>query len=144
MTEIGGWIDRLSRTGRLVWSVRTPFSYPSDAQLLPDGRILVSVFADPGRIVELTRSGRIVWSFGAASGRDRLDRPSLAIRLPNGLVAVNDDWRHRVLLIDPHTNRIVWQYGHTDVPSPAPGYLDKPDGLDFLPAGEASHTPAQH
>ncbi len=134
VTEIGGWIDRLSASGRLVWSVRSPVSYPSDAQLLPSGRILVAGFTNPGRVVELTRSGRVVWSFGSSSGEDRLDRPSLAIRLPNGLIAVNDDWRHRVILIDPRSHRIVWQYGRTDVASSSPGYLDKPDGMDFLPA----------
>ena len=136
-TEIGGWVDRLDRSGQLVWSVRTPFAYPSDAQLLPNGHILVCAFTTPGRVVEMTRAGRIVWSFGATSGTNRLDRPSLAIRLPNGLVAVNDDWRHRVVLVDPRTSRIVWQYGHTDVASAAPGYLDKPDGMDFLPASAA-------
>jgi hypothetical protein len=140
VTEIGGWVDRLSRSGRLSWSVRTPFAYPSDAQLLPNGNILVCAFLTPGRVVEMTRSGRIVWSFGASSGRNRLDRPSLAIRLPNGLIAVNDDWRHRVLLIDPKKHRIVWQYGHTDVASPRPGYLNKPDGMDFLPAAPALHA----
>ena len=140
VTEIGGWVDRLDRSGRLVWSVRTPFTYPSDAQLLPNGHILVCAFTTPGRVVEMTRAGRIVWSFGATSGKNRLDRPSLAIRLPNGLVAVNDDWRHRVVLVDQRTSRIVWQYGHTDVASAAPGYLDKPDGMDFLPAGAAVHT----
>ncbi len=55
VTEIGGWIDRLDRAGRLVWSVRSPVSYPSDAQLLPDGRILVCSFTTPGRVVEMTR-----------------------------------------------------------------------------------------
>ena len=140
VTEIGGWIDRLDRAGRLVWSIRAPVSYPSDAQLLPNGHILVSGFTTPGRVVELTRSGKIVWSFGASSGENRLDRPSLAIRLPNGLVAVNDDWRHRVILIDPRTSRIVWQYGHTDVASAAPGYLSKPDGMDFMPASRALHA----
>jgi outer membrane protein assembly factor BamB len=134
VTEIGGWIDRLDRAGRLVWSVRSPIAYPSDAQLLPDGHILVCGFTTPGRVVELTRAGTIVWSFGADSGPDRLDRPSLAIRLPNGLIAINDDWRHRVILVDPASGQIVWQYGHTDIPSSAPGYLDKPDGMDFLPA----------
>jgi hypothetical protein len=138
VTEIGGWIDRIDRAGTLVWSVRTPFSYPSDAQLLPKGRILVCEFDDPGRVVEMTRSGRVVWSFGSSSGRDRLDRPSLAIRLPNGLVAINDDWRHRVIVVDPRTNHIVWQYGHADVASRARGYLDKPDGMDFLPASAMS------
>ena len=140
VTEIGGWVDRLDRSGRLVWSVRTPFTYPSDAQLLPNGNILVCAFTTPGRVVEMTRAGRIVWSFGATSGTNRLDRPSLAVRLPNGLVAVNDDWRHRVILVDPRTSRIVWQYGHTDVASTATGYLDKPDGMDFLPASAAVHA----
>lgn len=136
VTEIGppGWIDRLSASGRLLWSLRSPVAYPSDAQLLPNGRILVASFQTPGRIVEVTRRGRVTWSFGAASGPNRLDRPSLAVRWPNGLIAANDDYRHRVIVIDPGTHRIVWQYGHTDVASSAPGYLDKPDGIDLLPA----------
>ena len=52
----------------------------------------------------MTEDGRVVWSFGSTSGVDRLDRPSLAIRLPNGLIAINDDWRHRVILVDPASN----------------------------------------
>jgi hypothetical protein len=134
VTEIGGWIDRLAADGRLVWSVSSPIPYPSDAQLLPSGRILVAGFTDPGKIVEMTRRGRVVWSFGAPSGPNRLDRPSLALRLPNGLIASNDDWNHRVIVIDPRMKRIVWQYGHTGVPGKGPGYLDKPDGLDLLPS----------
>ena len=134
VTEIGGWIDRLDARGRLVWSVRSPVSYPSDAQLLPNGRILVSSFTYPGKIVELTPSGTVTWSFGDTSGPNLLDKPSLAVRLPNGLIAANDDYGDRVILIDPGTRRIVWQYGHTGVASSAPGYLSKPDGIDFLPA----------
>ena len=134
VTEIGGWIDRLDKTGRLRWSIRSPVAYPSDAQLLPDGHILVCGFTTPGKVVELTQTGRVIWSFGDPSGENRLDRPSLAIRLPNGLIAINDDWRHRVIIVNPKTHRIVWQYGHTDVASAAVGYLDKPDGMDFLPA----------
>jgi|SRR5438067_303138 len=137
VTEIGppGWIDRLDARGRLVWSIASPVAYPSDAQLLPDGRVLVCSFTDPGRIVILDRSGRVRWSFGAASGPNRLDKPSLAIRLPNGLVAANDDYRERVIVIDPGRHRIVWQYGHTGVAGSAPGYLDKPDGIDLAPSG---------
>src|SRR5207247_700142 len=39
VTEIGppGWIDRLDARGRLVWAIRSPIAYPSDAQLLPHG-----------------------------------------------------------------------------------------------------------
>ena len=136
VTEIGppGWIDRLDSRGNLVWSVRSPVAYPSDAQLLPNGRILVSGFTVPGRIVELTQAGRVTWSFGASSGPNMLAKPSLAIRLPNGMIAANDDYNHRVIVIDPTRRRIAWQYGHTGVPGLAPGYLNKPDGLDLLPS----------
>jgi hypothetical protein len=54
--------------------------------------------------------------------------------LPNGDVAVNDDYRDRVVVIDPRARRIVWQYGHTDMPGTATGYLNTPDGMDFIPA----------
>jgi hypothetical protein len=67
-----------------------------------------------------------------------LDHPSLALPLPNGLIAVNDDYRHRVVVINPRLGRIVLQYGHTDVPGTAPGYLHTPDGMDLLPVAAAS------
>ena len=83
----------------------------------------------------------MTWSFGEAPGPNLLDKPSLAVRLPNGLIAANDDYGDRVILIDPRTRRIVWQYGHTGVASSAPGYLSKPDGLDFLPAKVVARAP---
>jgi hypothetical protein len=143
VTEIGppGWIDRLDARGRLVWSVQSPISYPSDAQLLPNGRILVSGFTIPGKIIEMTPSGRVTWSFGALSGPNMLAKPSLAVRFPNGLIASNDDYNHRVILIDPRANRIVWQYGHTGVPGARTGYLNKPDGLDLLPSAISGSQP---
>jgi len=152
VTEIGGWVDRLDARGRLLFSVRTPTTYPSDAQLLPNGDILVAGFNTPGRVDEITPSGRIVWTYGPASGPGSLDRPSLAVRWPNGKIAVTDDWHHRVIVLDPKTKRIVWQYGHFGVASSAPGYLSKPDGLDLLPApvaapgrsGPAGGATAQH
>ena len=134
VTEIGGWIDRLGARGQLLWSIRSPVPYPSDAQLLPDGRVLVSSFAIPGRIVIVDRFGHVGWSFGTSSGPDRLAKPSLAVRWPNGLIAANDDWNHRVIVVDPKTKRIVWQYGHTGIAGRRSGYLDKPDGLDLLPS----------
>jgi hypothetical protein len=144
VSEIGGWIDRIAADGSLGWTMRSPVAYPSDAQLLPNGRILVAAFTNPGRIVEVTRSGRVTWSFGASSGPDQLNKPSLAVRLPNGLIAATDDWNHRVIVIDPRTHRIVWQYGHKGVPGRARGYLNKPDGLDLLPSALAQQRSAQH
>ena len=123
---------RRARPARLVGALAR--LVPLRRAALPNGRILVSSFTYPGRIVEMTPAGTVTWSFGDASGPNLLDKPSLAVRLPNGLIAANDDYGDRVILIDPRTHRIVWQYGHTGVPSSAPGYLSKPDGLDFLPA----------
>ena len=134
VTEIGGWVDRISRAGRLIYSIRTPTSYPSDAQLLPNGNILVAGFNTPGRVDELTPTGRLVWTYAPTSGPGALDRPSLAVRWPNGMIAVTDDWHHRIVVIDPRTKQIVWSYGHDGASGTAPGYLDKPDGLDLLPA----------
>ncbi len=138
VTEIGGWVDRLDERGRLVFSVRTPTTYPSDAQLLPDGNLLVAGFDTPGRVDEITPRGRIVWTYGPQSGPGALDRPSLAVRWPNGMIAITDDWHHRIVVVDPRSKRIVWQYGRLGVPSAADGYLSKPDGLDLLPAGLTS------
>ena len=140
VTEIGGWVDRLSRSGHLLYSLRTPTTYPSDAQLLPNGNILVAGFNTPGRVDELTPTGHVVWTYGPTSGPGELDRPSLAVRWPNGMIAVTDDWHHRVVVIDPHTKHIVWSYGHDGSPGAGAGYLDKPDGLDLLPASRTGRV----
>jgi DNA-binding beta-propeller fold protein YncE len=132
VTEIGGWIDRFDRRGRLVFSIRSPTDYPSDAQLLPDGNVLVAGFNTPGRIDVLTPTGRIVWTYARAGGPGGLDRPSIAVALANGTIAATDDWHHRVVLIDRRTKRIVWEYGHLGRAGSAPGYLDKPDGLQLV------------
>jgi outer membrane protein assembly factor BamB len=134
ITEIGGWVDRLNARGRLVFAVRTPTTYPSDAQLLSNGNILVAGFNTPGRVDEITPQGRIVWTYGPPSGPGALDRPSLAVRWSNGMIAITDDWHHRIVVVDPRTKQIVWQYGHYGVASAAPGFLSKPDGLDLLAA----------
>jgi hypothetical protein len=133
VTEIGGWVDRFTPGGKLVWSIKTPTDYPSDAQLLPDGDTLVAGYNDPGRIDVITPAGHIAWTYGPPSGPGSLNQPSLAVQLPNGLIAATDDWNERVVVIDPRLHRIVWQYGHDHVAGSAPGYLRKPDGLDLVP-----------
>jgi DNA-binding beta-propeller fold protein YncE len=133
VTEIGGYVDRFTAAGKLKWSIKTPTNYPSDAQLLANGNVLVAGFNSPGRIDIITPSGHIVWSYERAAGPGELDQPSLAVQLPGGMIAATDDWNHRVVVIDPKRNRIVWQYGHDHVAGTGPGYLNKPDGLDLVP-----------
>jgi outer membrane protein assembly factor BamB len=139
ITEIkGSRVVRLDRTGHVVFDIHVPTAYPSDAHLDAHGNILVVDYSSPGAIVRLDRHGRVLWRYAPRSGRGRLDHPSLAIDLGNGLVAVNDDFRHRVLVIDPRTNRIVWQYGHTDRHGRSAGYLFTPDGIDLIPPDVAA------
>ena len=43
-----------------------------------------------------------------------------------------DDYRNRIVVIDPATDNIVWQYGITDQSGTTPGMLSIPDGFDNL------------
>lgn len=128
---------RLSKAGKVQWTVHFPsrFSYPSDANFTPNGNIIVAFYTDPGAVVEMSPAGKVLWTYAVPSGPGKLNHPSLAVQLRNGMVLLNDDSNQRVIVIDPKTNKIVWQYGHTDVTGTAPGYLNIPDGVDFLPAG---------
>ena len=135
VSEINGsYIDEFTLSGKLVRVYKAPVVYPSDPQLTRNGNILLADYTSPGGIVILDRrTGRLLWQYRVASGPGRLDHPSLAAMLPNGDIVVNDDYNDRVVIIDPHTNKVVWQYGHTGVPGTAPGFLNTPDGMDFIP-----------
>jgi outer membrane protein assembly factor BamB len=137
----GSYIDEITLDGRLVWSVHLPLRYPSDPQQLGPDTYLVADYARPGGLYEFNREGQILWSYHPGSGPGMLDHPSLAERLPNGLIAVNDDYRHRVVIINPATSAIVWQYGRTDTPGTGPDQLNTPDGFDLLAGGRTPTHP---
>jgi hypothetical protein len=128
----GSYVDEFTPKGKLVWSLHLPISYPSDPQQLGPNRYLIADYHRPGGIYEFNRAGKILWSYHPSSGSGMLNHPSLAERLPNGLIGANDDYRDRVVLIDPKTRRIVWQYGHADRAGHRRGYLRIPDGFDLL------------
>jgi outer membrane protein assembly factor BamB len=134
VTEINGdWVDEMSLQGRVAWSAHPPgIAYPSDANEISPDRYLVSDYSTPGQVVIFDSTGRLLWRF-APTGANALNHPSLALPLPNGDILVNDDYNDRVIVVDPRTNQIVWQYGHTGVPGSAPGYLSNPDGVDLAP-----------
>jgi outer membrane protein assembly factor BamB len=128
----GSYIDEITPRGKLEWSLQLPIEYPSDPQQLGPDRYLVADYTKPGGIYEFNRAGEILWSYAPSSGQGMLNHPSLAERLPNGLIAANDDYRDRVVIIDPKTKRIVWQYGVTGQPGTGPDHLKIPDGFDLL------------
>jgi DNA-binding beta-propeller fold protein YncE len=135
VTEINGdWVDALSPSGRVLWSAHPPgVYYPSDSNEVRPGLYVTVGWQSPGILETFDRRGRLHWRYRPRSGAPQLDHPSLALPLPNGDFLVNDDFNDRVIVVDPHTNRVVWQYGHTGVPGVAPGYLSRPDGVDLAP-----------
>ena len=86
VTEItDSWISRITREGKVVWSVKAPnIRYPSDAFPTVDGKqVIVADFWKPGRVVifdPLTR--KITWEYFAKDGEGALDHSSIARELP--------------------------------------------------------------
>ena len=134
ITEINGdWLDVLGADGRAVLDTHPPgFTYPSDTNEVRSGLFLSADYVDPGAIETFTSDGRLQWRY-APTGPGALNQPSLALPLPNGDILANDDKNQRVIVIDPHTNRVVWQYGHTGVAGSGAGFLSNPDGVDLAP-----------
>jgi hypothetical protein len=118
----------------VLWSTHPPgISYPSDSNEVRPGLYVTVGWQSPGILETFDRRGRLRWRYRPRAGAPPLDHPSLALPLPNGDFLVNDDFNDRVIVIDPRTDRVVWQYGHTAVPGNAPGYLSRPDGVDLVP-----------
>lgn len=135
VTEIrGDWVDEIDRAGHVYWSAHPDgVAYPSDSNQYRPGQFMTVDYSNPGQVVVFDATGRALWRWNPSTGNGRLDHPSLALGLPNGDILLNDDADHRVIVLDPARDTIVWQYGHTGVPGSAPGYLDTPDGLDPVP-----------
>jgi len=134
ITEINGdWLDVIKPDGSPVSDTHPPeFTYPSDTNEVRPGLFLSVDYTDPGAIETFTPEGRLQWRY-QPTGEAALDQPSLALPLPNGDILANDDKNDRVIVVDPRTNRVVWQYGHRGVPGAAPGFLSNPDGVDLAP-----------
>jgi DNA-binding beta-propeller fold protein YncE len=134
VTEINGdWIDVLGPGGKPVTDTHPPgFSYPSDTNEVSPGVFLSVDYTNPGAIETFTTSGRLLWRY-EPQGAEALNQPSLALPLPNGDFLANDDKNQRVIVVDPRTNRVVWQYGHIHRAGSGPGYLSNPDGVDLAP-----------
>lgn len=141
VSEINGsWVTEYTPTGHEVWTAHLPISYPSDPQQLGPDRYLIADYASPGQILEFNRAGQILYRYDPTSGPGMLNHPSLVERLPSGVFLVNDDYRDRMVAIDPATGALVWQYGTTDHAGNGPGMLNTPDGFDLLTASGSTPT----
>ena len=134
VTEINGdWVDEVDLAGHSFASFHPPdMTYPSDSNEVSPGVYLSVDYTEPGMIETFDATGKVIWRY-QPTGANALNQPSLALPLPNGDILCNDDYNHRVIVVDPHNNQVVWQYGFTGHPGSAPGYLRIPDGVDLLP-----------
>jgi hypothetical protein len=133
VSEINGsWVTEYTPAGQLVWTVHLPLQYPSDAQQLGPDLYLVSDYAKPGAIMEFNREGQVLYKYSPTQGPGELDHPSLTELLPSGVFMTNDDYRDRMVAVDPATQSLVWVYGIDDKAGTAPGMLNTPDGFDLL------------
>ncbi|HXR28159.1 MAG TPA: hypothetical protein VN772_01180 [Solirubrobacteraceae bacterium] len=135
--ETPPWIDLLSKTGALVkaFQVKGLLTAPYAANPTPGGDYIATDYARPGGVVEFDSSGTVKWSYAPKSGPGELSFPTLAIVLSNGNVLVSDARNNRVVVIDPSTNQIVWQFGHTGKAGAANGFLHTPDSAVPVPSG---------
>ena len=134
VTEINrDWVSEMAPGGAVLWSTHPPgVAYPSDTNEIGPDRYLTVDYSYPGQVVIFDRSGRTIWRY-RPTGAAALNHPSLAFGLPNGDVMLNDDANHRVIVVDPRTDHVVWQYGVTGRAGSALGFLDNPDGVDLAP-----------
>jgi hypothetical protein len=132
------WIDLLSARDRVLEAIHLAgWSAASDASAYGNGDLIVTDRSDPGRVEELGRGGRPIWRYGPSGGPGELDRPALARVLSGGAVLIVDSGNDRVIVIDPRSDAIVWQYGHTAIAGTRPGYLDDPQSATLVPLGGA-------
>jgi hypothetical protein len=114
---------------------------PRHAQRLFDGNTLVTDSGDQtgtgNRVIEVTPAGQIVWQHGITgeTGVDdlRLDRPSAAVRLPNGNTVIVEEDGERMLEVN-RVGEIVDWYGGGE-PVPEDGAVSKLRSVYRMPSG---------
>jgi outer membrane protein assembly factor BamB len=153
-------IIEVDQNGNIVWqfgdgsSVPGPTSIvgPNDAERIDENTLIAGTGAPPGaeptcpngcpdnRVILVDDEGNILWQYGQAgvtgSGRNELNTPVFAVKLPNGphyLIA--DQGNQRIIEVN-HGKQIVWQYGTTGVPGSGPNQLNNPNSAELLSNGD--------
>jgi DNA-binding beta-propeller fold protein YncE len=139
---VGHYVSEMTPAGKIVWTVKVPgvsAIYQTDE--IGPNRYLTVDHVVQGSVLTFDRSGKVLWRY-APTGDQSLNKPSLAIGMPNGDVMISDKVNNRLIVVDPRTNKVVWQYGHTKVPGSGPGFLNNPTGMDLYPPNSiaAGHT----
>jgi outer membrane protein assembly factor BamB len=129
VTEISGTrVTWLNADGTVRWSHRVPAAYPSDGMAYPDGSVLLTDYSSVGAVLRIAADGAVMWRY-SPRGAAQLNHPSIAIPLASNRIAICDDFNNRIVIVDPTTSTIVWQWSGN-----AAYRLLRPDGLDYRPS----------
>lgn len=134
LTEgFGHWVSEMSLAGKVSWSVQVPgvSAIYESSEIGPD-RFATVDHAVPGQVLTFDHTGKVFWRY-APTGAQALNKPSLVLALPNGDFLVCDKANNRLIVVDPRTNAVVWQYGHTKIAGGGDGFLNNPTGMDLYP-----------
>ena len=101
----------------------------TSASLVPGSGNVLITDTEAGRVFEVDPDKQIVWSSLVAG------RPRDAQRLSDGRTLVVDEAGHRVVILSPTGDQVVWQYGETDVAGSGMGHLDTPVSAELLSDG---------
>ena len=98
----------MSLQKQIVWSYGPKsgpgaLNNPNSAELLSNGHILIAD-ENNNRIIEITRSGHIVWEYSQG-----LSVAAFASRLPNGDTLITDSGHARIIEVTP-SKHVVFQY----------------------------------
>ncbi len=104
---------------KIVWALRGSWRKPHDAQMLPNGHILLFdnrgdliTKHGPSRVVEIDpRTGGIVWSYDGtdADPLDSADNRGGVQRLANGNTLIDEANAGRILEVTPD-QKVVWEF----------------------------------
>ena len=71
--------------------------------------------------------GTVLWRYAPAGPVSY--NSSIAIPLASNRIAICDDFGNRIIIVDPTTSRVVWEWSGN-----AAYHLVRPDGLDYRPS----------
>jgi len=110
---------------RLPWEQQ--FWVAEYVSIAPDGNLIVTD-AQGQRVVKIDRqTKKITWSYGKREQPGHapglLHAPDKAFQIKDGGILINDGNNRRVIIVDPQTNEIVWQFGKTGAMGTGEGLL---------------------
>jgi hypothetical protein len=122
----------------VVWqySRTSPIFEPFSVTSLDNGNVLIA--SRTNEVLEVDRTGRVVWSYTRVSDNAELVNVYSAERLPNGNTLITDRRADFVIEVTPD-KQVVWRYG-VELDTLAPGSLVDPFSAQRLPNGNTLIT----